>query len=294
MSDAESRDSGRTPPPDDLFESGRYEGYVGRLKHFSLINSLLKTFNRSPASSPSGIIARYFLTHFDEFPDLNIYDVARDCFTSRSGIRRFAQSAGFENFSQMKSNYWEWDLWQTYFTDYVNHDDIRANLVERINSMFDDINEMVSEDSLRELADMIHDATCPVLLASDFSAMAVREFQQSMIFMHKLIRVISDSDGDESVLKTLDPCDVVIVISASGNFADAAGIELSECPARRVLVTLNRDAKLAASYDVVYHLSCREYRRIRTVYSEYGVRYFFDLLYNMYYRLYGKEDERQS
>ena len=72
----------------------------------------------------------------------------------------------------MKSNYWEWDLWQTYFTDYVNHDDIRTNLVERINSMFDDINEMVSEDSLRELADMIHDATCPVLLASDFSAMA--------------------------------------------------------------------------------------------------------------------------
>lgn len=293
MSDAESRGSGRTPPPDDLFESGHYEGYVGRLKQFSLINSLLKTFNRSTASSPNGIISRYFLTHFEEFPGLNIYDVARDCFTSRSGIRRFAQSAGFENFSQMKSNYWEWDLWQTYFTDYVNHDDIRANLVERINSMFDDINEMVSEDSLRELADMIHDATCPVLLASDFSAMAVREFQQSMIFMHKLIRVISDSDGDESVLKTLDPCDVVIVISASGNFADAAGIELSECPARRVLVTLNRDAELAASYDVVYHLSRREYRRVRTVYSEYGIRYFFDLLYNMYFRLYGEKGERR-
>lgn len=293
MDGTEDKNSGGTAP-DDLFESGRYEGYIGRLKHFSLINSLLKTFNRSSVSSPSSIIARYFLTHFEEFPDLNIYDVARDCFTSRSGIRRFAQQAGFENFSQMKANYWEWVLWQRYFTDYVDHDDIRANLVERINSMFDDINEMVSEDSLRELANMIHDAACPVLLASDFSAMAVREFQQSMIFMHKLIRVISDSDGDEAVLKALDPCDVVIVISASGNFADAAGIELSECPARRVLVTLNRDAKLAASYDVVYHLSCREYRRIRTVYSEYGVRYFFDLLYNMYYRLYGKEDERQS
>ena len=61
MDGTEDKNSGGTAP-DDLFESGRHEGYIGRLKHFSLINSLLKTFNRSSVSSPSGIIAREQLT----------------------------------------------------------------------------------------------------------------------------------------------------------------------------------------------------------------------------------------
>ncbi len=273
----------------NLYESGQHESSAGRLKHFSLINSLLQIFNRSPASSPNGIIARYFLRNFQRFNDLNIYDVARDCFTSRSGIRRFAQESGFSNFSEMRKNNWEWDLWKHYFTDYVNHENFRQDLTTRINNMFADINEVVSDDLLRQLAGLIHASECPVLIASDFSAMAVREFQQSMIFMHKLVRLISDSDGDESVLRTLDANDVVIVISASGNFAQAVSGDLEGTRAHRVLVTLNRNAKLVDSYDTVCYLSRREYRRVRTVYSEYGVRYFFDLLYNTYFELYGDD-----
>lgn len=275
----------------NLYESGQLNSYAGRLKRFSLINSLLQTFNRASASSPSGIIAEYFLRNFQHFNDLNIYDVARDCFTSRSGIRRFAQASGFSSFSEMKKNNWEWELWRHYFTDYVDHENFRQTLAARIDDMFSDIDEMVTDDLLCRLSELIHASPSPTLLASDFSAMAVREFQQSMIFMHKLVRVISDSEGDETVLRTLSDDDVVIVISASGNFGLAVSDDLECTQAHRVLITLNRDAKLADSYDTVCHLSRREYRRVRTVYSEYGVRYFFDLLYHAYFRLYGNEGE---
>ncbi len=77
------------------------------IRHFSLMNSLLAVVNRSPHDSMDSTLARYFLERFDRLADLNVYDVAEECYTSRSGIRRFCQSIGLDNFSDLKSYAWE-------------------------------------------------------------------------------------------------------------------------------------------------------------------------------------------
>ena len=64
------------------------------------------------------VLAQYLLYHFDQLKDLNIYDVAEACFVSRSGIRRFCQSIGFDNFSDIKAEAEEWQRQCNYFIGY--------------------------------------------------------------------------------------------------------------------------------------------------------------------------------
>lgn len=253
------------------------------VRHFSLMNSLLTVFNSTEPGDPENTIAKYFLEHFENLDCLNVYDVAEACYTSRSGIRRFCQSIGFDNFSALKSCEWEWGTHHKFFIGYADHPDFKHHLAVQIQRMTESVNRQIGEEELDSLAQLIHDADNVVLLASDFSSMAVREFQQSMLFMHKITQILTDSFGSENSLENLGPSDLVIVLSASGNYARAARNQLSRCAACRVLVTVGRDHGLQGFFDAVLHLSPDDHYGERTVYAKYGINYLFDLVYNRYF-----------
>ncbi|MBQ2157871.1 MAG: hypothetical protein II443_04830, partial [Oscillospiraceae bacterium] len=66
-----------------------YEFHIDR---FSLMTSLLNVVNETSSESSANILARYFLEHLYELGKLNIYDVAEDCYISRSGVQRFCKA----------------------------------------------------------------------------------------------------------------------------------------------------------------------------------------------------------
>ena len=259
------------------------------VRHFSIMNSLLTVLNSTEAGDPENVLAQYFLEHFDHLRDLNVYDVAEECYTSRSGIRRFCQSIGIDNFSALKASDYEWELHRKFFVGYTDHSDFEKHLSGSICEMMQSINEHIDGEDLLALATLIHDAEEVMLVTSDFSSMAVREFQQSMLYMHKIVQILTDSFGSEKGLEELSQKSLVIVISASGNYARAARRQLEQTKACLVLVTLSHDAALAEPYDAVLHLSSDDYYGKRTVYAKYGINYFFDLLYNRYFVLFGTE-----
>ena len=257
------------------------------VRHFSLMNSLLTVFNSTEPGDLENTIAGYFLEHFEKLDCLNVYDVAEECYTSRSGIRRFCQSIGFDNFSALKSCEWEWETHRKFFTGYADHPDFKKYLSAQIQLMMESVNRQVMDEEIDALAQLIHDADSVVLLASDFSSMAVREFQQSMLFMHKITQILTDSFGSESSLDNLCSSDLIIVISASGNYARAARNQLCRSAACRVLVTTNRDHGLQDFFDAVMQLSPDTHYGERTVYAKYGINYLFDLVYNRYFEKFG-------
>lgn len=55
-----------------------------------------------------------------------------------------------------------------------------------------------------------------------------------------------------------------------------------------VLNTVDCEESLASTFDLVMRLSSGAPRDTRTVYTQYGVLYLLDLLYNRYYLLYGE------
>lgn len=262
------------------------------IRHYSLMNSLLNVLNTTDSEDLDNVLARYFLEHFDSLHELNVYDVAEACYTSRSGIRRFCQSIGCDNFSDLKSYSWEWSRHRALFGDFASHDDFRSYLSGLIANMTEDVNSQVPEEDLDRLAACIFYAHEVVLLTSDFSSMAVREFQQSMLYLHKIVRIITDSFGDLDCLESLESGDLIIVVSMHGGYARAVLPGIQRLPCCKVLIAASHDEALAGEFDDAFHLSSEDCQEQRSVYAQYGVSYFFDLLYNRYHLLFGDEGER--
>ena len=255
------------------------------IRHFSLMNALLNVLNNTDLDDTDNVLARYFLEHFDRLDRLNVYDVAEACYTSRSGIRRFCQRIGCDHFSDLKSYSWEWNRHRALFDDFAGHADYRGFLSAGIAGMMEEVNALATHEVLDQLAARIRDAQKLVLLTSDFSSMAVREFQQAMLYQHKVVQIITDSFGDIDFLRGLTSRDLVLVISGQGNYARAVLPTISNTPAPRLLITTSHDEALAAEFDGAYLLSQSEQTAQRTVFTQYGVMYFFDLLYNRYTKL---------
>lgn len=264
------------------------ESHCSSIRHYSLMDSLLHVLNSSRHDETSSVLARYFLEHFDDLPGLNVYDVAEACFTSRSGIRRFCQSIGLDNFSDLKSYAWEWERHRNVFVRYASDDSFREDLSRSISEMTESINELVGEETLDRLARVIRLADQVIILTSDFSGTAVRQFQQSMLYLHKIVHVVTDSCGDPSRLCALGDGDALIVVSEHGGYAQAVQPVLASSSVTRALITVDCEERLARTFDIVMRLSREARRDERTVYTQYGVLYLLDLLYNRYYLLFGE------
>lgn len=256
------------------------------IRHFSLMNALLGVLNATPHDSTENVLARYFLEHFDRLGSLNVYEVAESCFTSRTGIRRFCQSIGLDNFSDLKSYAWEWKEHRDLFVEYTNHEDFRAYLSESISATIAQANKHVDDSTLNAFACALHEAREVMILTSDFSSMAVRQFQQSMLYLNKIVRIVTDSSGDVKQLSSFEPSDLLIVVSEHGGYARAVQPTIPETGVASALITADCDGGLADSFDLVMRVPPINATSGRSVFAQYGVAYLLDLLYNAYYFLF--------
>ena len=77
---------------------------MDRFNRWGLMNSLIAILNEGNDSTDV-FIAKYFMKNFGRMHDLNVYDVAQECFVDRATIRRFAQKLGYANFKEMKEQF---------------------------------------------------------------------------------------------------------------------------------------------------------------------------------------------
>lgn len=96
-----------------------------KINRLSLLNSLFNVLNENNQGDPYFILAEYFLEHYHELSRLNIYDVAADCFVSRSSIRRFCQAIGYENFVAFKDEFAQYDDQRASFQKHAGRENYR-------------------------------------------------------------------------------------------------------------------------------------------------------------------------
>lgn len=255
------------------------------INRLSLLSSLFSVVNDNNEQDSNYVLAHYFLEHYHGLSELNIYDVAEDCYVSRSSVRRFCKSIGYENFLELKKGFNNYDDQYSYYMSHSNRENYREKLTREINEMIKELDERMNAEEVDKIAECLHRSRHIVFLTSDTSTSIIEEFQKSMIFFGKVIRIISDMYTDKSFINSLDERDVVITISSTGTFASALGDYLSECNAYKILVTVNRDKELGTFYDKVYHLSAEDRsNQGRSVYGKYGISYMFDVIYSAYLR----------
>lgn len=258
------------------------------LSYFNLMTSLLAVLNSNEDGDTNLVLARYLLEHFHELKKLSIYDVAEECYVSRSSIQRFAKLIGYESFTAMKQNAPITRQHMDAFVQYACHPEFDQYLRLSMDDMMQDMNEMFASQNLEVLVKRIHDSEQIVILAADLSSFPARVLQQGLAAIGKLIRIVTDAYPDTNLLRNLKPEDLVIVTSTTGNYAIATLTDLQNVHAHKVLITLNHSEKFESCYDSViylshkFHSSDRITEGIQNVYTRYGVSYFFDLLFNLY------------
>lgn len=269
----------------------------GRL---NLLMSLLAVFDENERDETSYTLARYFLDHFDSLGSLSIYDVMDACFVSRSGVRRFCQSIGFDNFSEIKARAGEYDLFRGYFLRYVGSErdgqhDLRADL----GLLYDGIDALMATGAADPLVKALHDCDDAALFSADSSSMSLREFQRAMVGEGKVVQLITESTPAADAVRSLGPNDVLVVVSTSGVFTRRVEAQVSDSEAYKAYVTARRDDDLAALFDDVLVMGAEGEGQtglawnpvLHRVFASYGVAYFFDRLFDLYARAYDPELE---
>lgn len=262
------------------------------IRNFSLINSLLVILNNHDENDTYFILAKYLLKHFDDLDELSIYDMADDCFVSRSSIHRFIKYIGFDNFTAMKHTFKETKIHYNAYISYATHTNFKKYVYESMNDMMKSINEMAELQDLLKLAKMIHDSNCVVIVISNTSSSSALEFQQGMIAIGKLVRIVTNSTPNLEILDSLTKNDLLITISVTGNYAIAIGDDVRKVNAYKCLITLNHSMQFEDYYNYIFYLSKKPHSSnhinhgLNNVYTRYGAGYFFDLLYNFYVEKY--------
>ena len=275
-------------------KNGSVEGR--RFVRFNPMTSFLAVVNSNDEDDTNFILAKYFLDHFRDIPRLSIYQIAEECFTSRSSVQRFLKSIGYDTFTELKDSVAEVNDHQKSYLTYVDHTDFPNYLREKLDDMMHDINNMAQKQKLKRLAEKIHDSETVFIVNAEDSSSAARIFQQQMLAMDRLVRLVTSSaHTNPDILKNLSERDCVITCSASGNFALMLDREISEVKAYKALITLNRTLMFENSYDSIFYLSetlqpsNRTLLKLRNVYTRYGMAYFFDLLFHLYFQRYQNE-----
>ena len=260
---------------------------------FNALTSLLVILNSNDEDDTDFVIAKYLLENVDSIKNTSIFQIADDCFVSRSSVQRFIKNLGYESYTHFKHSFDEVIRHQKSFIGYTDHTHYEQFMKDSIDAMMTDIDATCKEATFSELADKIHQAENVYFLTAEDSSAAPRMFQHQLLVLGKMVRIFTSASCHLDFLKQLHRNDLIIVSSLTGNFALVINDMLKKAEVGKCLITVNRTTAFEDTYDTIHYLSTNQsfsqnsLTAARNVYNTYGLTYFFDRLYHLYFRRYG-------
>lgn len=265
-------------------------------KRFDLLSSLFSVVNdEQSANETNRVIADYLLKNLNNLDKLTIYDVAEECYVSRSSIHRFLKYIGIDQFSRLGQFVNASQLHYQAYIDYANRDNFATYVKSMMNNMMDDISQIADNKEVKHLVEMIHDYERVFILIADTSSSAARHFQEELVTIGKFIYVFTGSKVTDESLTKLNKNDLLITCSVSGNYAFAVAKDLDKITATKILITINHSDEYKNHFDEIIYMGKQVYIRNhiyygnRNVYTKYGLLFFFDIIYNHYIKTYIKD-----
>lgn len=267
------------------------------IKTFNLISTLLNLINDNEEDDINTYLAKYFLNNLENLQEKSIYDIADECYTSRSTVQRFIKSIGYDSFNNIKS---KTDLCISHnhrYGKYYTRKNFRTSYLDELKDMMDSIDKIVDSSTISYFIDLIHISNTVVFNYADSSTVAPLDFQEAMLCFKKNIRCVTNGSHSIDLLKSLDENDTIITLSVTGNYALASLSDIEKTKANKVLITLNKSDEFKNVYDKIIYLNQHSasvnfiQSGTKNAYTIYGLTYFLDLMLNKYYEKY--YDERK-
>lgn len=262
------------------------------LRTFNLITTLTSFLNENDTDDINVFLAKYFLENIDTIKDKSIYDVAEECYTSRSTVQRFIKYIGFETFSNLQAKISEANIHNARFERFYKQENFREKYLLDFNKMTESINKICDSKTIDYFIDLIHISNNVVFNFADSSTIAPLDFQEAMLRTGKTVRVVTNRTRNTNLLNKLNESDTLITLSVTGNYALVTAPEVAKTKANKILITVNRNQDLLKIYDKVIYLSDSDYTSdfiqegIRNSYTIYSLSYMLDLMLNKYFEKY--------
>ncbi len=262
------------------------------LKTFNLISTLISLINTNNDDDINSIFARYFLEHLEQLDSISIYDIAEDCYTSRSSVQRFIKDIGFDSYSNLKSKVQESLRHNDRYRKFYKSKDFKKSYRQSIDEMFDSFDRFYDSEHLDYFVDLIHISKTLVFSIAEGSSVAPFDFQEALVSLNKQARIITNNAKSSKLLESLNENDTLITLSMTGNYALATLGDIENINTNKVLITLNHSEIFTGIYDKIIYFgnddSSQDYIQdgLRNAYTIYGFNYFFDLVLNRYFEKY--------
>jgi len=257
------------------------------INKWGLLNSLISLMNEGVDNTTDVTIAKYLLENYNRLQDLNIYDVAEECFVSRATIRRIAKKLGFDNFKDLKSQFHNFSDNYSFYRVGIDENISKNTLVEKLSLMAQECEAYFNEDKIDIIIKEMNEATQIVFLTSDIYSRQSSEFQKAMILSGKLVRVISSKFVNNEILANLKTNDILIVISIAGFFVSQVAPFVKDTCAKKILFTTIEKNENNSIYDEVWCFSKQPKLNNRNVYTMYATQYCLEMISTAYIKKFG-------
>lgn len=264
------------------------------MRTFNLVSTLLTIINTNDESNSDVFLARVLLENLDRLNEISIYDLAEECYVSRSSLQRFIKHIGFDSYANLKATIEQVLEHNKRFTRYALVEDFESQYRKQTAEMMESIEKLANSVHMDYFIDLLHNAKRVVFCYAAFSTLAPVAFQEAMISNGKLVRCVTNSSSSIDFLNSLDEYDLLVTLSVTGNYAYVSLNDIEKVKAFKVLFTMNHLSKFADYYDRIIYLSDNDesydYIRdsIRDAFTIQGFNYLFDLLLHKYLIKYGE------
>ena len=258
------------------------------INRFGLLNSLISLINEGEENSSDVTIAKYFLENYNRLQDLNIYDIAEECYVSRATIRRVAKKLGFENFKDLKNQFSEFTDDYSFYRSGIEYDSLENTIAQQISDMAIECERFFTNDKVEAIIQEMNQSSQIVFLTFVVYNSQIIEFQKAMILSGKMVRVVSSKYEDNEVLESLNANDILIVTSIFGFFVSQVIPVVKQSNAKKILLTTVQESEYESLFDEIWQLSSTPQRTSRSVYSVYVTQYCLEKIFAAYIKKYGK------
>lgn len=254
------------------------------INNFGLLNSLYGIVNNGEQDNDYAV-ATFILHNIHRIQEISINEVIDESFTTRSAVRRFCHRIGYDNFSEFKQSFSKLVFPSNLtFRHFLPIEDYRQSRHNEIQQMLDDLDQQISNETVVEIVSLISQYKKVVLVCANNTSGDLIRFQQELLFVEKIVFVISDVYEDNNLLNNVDEETLVIVVSASGTFASEADKWIQSLSSYKVLITGNQNLNFQQTYQKIYLLSQQHIDNDYSgVYGKYGITYLFDLIAESYF-----------
>ncbi len=256
------------------------------INKWGLLNSLISIINEGEENSAEVSIAKYLLTNYERMQDLNIYDVAEECFVSRATIRRMAQNLGFDNFKALKNQFLKFPNIYSFYHSGIDGSAPGSDMRQQISNMAEECESFFTRERLEVITQEMNSASQIVFLMSDVYSRQSSEFQKAMILAGKMVRVVSRKYYDNEVLANLKANDIVIVVSISGFFVSQMLPVIEISNAKKVLLTTIQNELYEPYFNDVWRISNEAKVNMKSVYTIYATQYCLEIISTAYIKKY--------